>query len=334
MEPEDVPASVHRVARSTARRLPPPLARSLAEALDEDEWLRDKALEAWPDADPDAASPKLAASALFLLRPDGWEERVEGIVAAEEELSQAGTVEALRARLERLETDLRSARDKAKAEGDRAESAEAEAARAKSRARKTVAPVPASESTQRAPRTPSGGWQTCSENSMRPTSGSTVCVTICSRRGERRVEAPVAAPPSAFARRHPRETARLLDELTAALRPAATAGEDEPEPVNVVVSLPAGHRLPTGPTPWTGCSNRPNRLTLLVDGYNLSFLLEATGDFSTADARERLVARLARIRRMAMARAAGHRRLRHSQRAILGAAARGDRGSLRRIGRR
>ena len=102
MESEDVPASVHRVARSTARRLPPPLARSLAEALDDDAWLREKAAEAWPEADPDAASPKLAVSALFLLRPDGWEERAEEIVAAEEELSQAGTVEALRAMVERL----------------------------------------------------------------------------------------------------------------------------------------------------------------------------------------------------------------------------------------
>ena len=113
----------------------------------------------------------------------------------------------------------------------------------------------------------------------------------------------MAAPPSAFARRHPRETARLLDELTAALRPAATAGEDEPEPVNVVVSLPAA----TPPdkadaVDWLLKQTEP--LTLLVDGYNLSFLLEAPGDFSTADARRglrRLVARLARIRRMAMA---------------------------------
>ncbi len=241
MEPEDVPASVHRVARSTARKLPPPLARSLAEALDDDQWLRDKALEAWPEADPDATSPKLAVSALFLLRPDGWEERVEEIVAAEEELSQAGTVEALRAMVERLQTDLGSAREKAKAEGDRAESAEAEAARAKSRARKTVAPAPAPNVTRRAEdaeRRLADLQRELDEaderiNRLRDD-------LLKARRAAR--EASVAAPPSAWARRHPRETARLLDGLTAALRPAASGEGGESEPAAVVVAVPEGHR--------------------------------------------------------------------------------------------
>jgi hypothetical protein len=299
MEQEDVPASIHRVARSAARRLPPPLARSLAEALDEDAWLRDKALEAWPEADPEAASPKLAASALFLLRTDGWEERLKEIVAAEEELSQAGTVEALRARLERMEMELRSAREKAKAEGDRAESAEAEAARAKSRARKTVAPQPAPDSARRAEdveRQLADLQRELDEaderiNRLRED-------LLKARRAAR--EAPVAAPPSAFARRHPRETARLLDDLTAALRPAAGVGEDEPEPPAAPVAMPTA--IPpdkADAVDWLLKQAEP--LTLVVDGYNLSFLLEEPAEFASPDARERLVARLARLRRMAMA---------------------------------
>ncbi len=197
------------------------------------------------------------------------------------------------------ETELRSAREKAKAEGDRAESAEAEAARAKTRARKTAAPPPSSESARRieeAERRLADLQRELDEaderiNRLRED-------LLKARRAAR--EAPVAAPPSAFARRHPRETARLLDELAAALRPAATAGEDEPEPVNVVVSLPAA-TPPDKADAVDWLLKQTESLTLLVDGYNLSFLLESPGDFSTADARERLVARLARIRRMAMA---------------------------------
>ncbi|HEX2368116.1 MAG TPA: NYN domain-containing protein [Acidimicrobiia bacterium] len=299
MEPEDVPASVHRVARSTARRLPPPLARSLAEVLDGDEWLRDKAVEAWPEPDPDAASPKLAASALFLLRPDGWEERLEAIVAAEEELSQAGTVEALRAKVQSMETELKSAREKAKAEGDRAESAEAEAARAKTRARKTAAPMSASDSARRAEEAERRLADLQRELDEADERINRLREDLLKARRAAR-ETPVAAPPSAFARRHPRETARLLDDLTAALRPAASAEEEEPEPPPVPVSLP-GAIAPDKADAVDWILRQTEPLTLVVDGYNLSFLLEAPGDFSTADARERLVARLARLRRMALA---------------------------------
>jgi hypothetical protein len=275
------------------------LARSLAEALDEDAWLRDKALEAWPEADPDHATPRQSASALFLLRPDGWEERLEGIVAAEEEAAQAGSVESLRRMLQRKEEELRSAKDKAKAEGDRAELAEAEAARAKSRARKMVAPKPASEPTRGAEdveRRLADLQRELDEaderiNRLRED-------LLKARRAAR--ETPVAAPPSAFARRHPRETARLLDDLTAALRPAAGFGEDEPEPPAAPVSLPTA--IPpdkADAVDWLLKQTEP--LTLVVDGYNLSFLLEEPAEFASPDARERLVARLARLRRMAMA---------------------------------
>jgi hypothetical protein len=299
MEPEDVPASVHRVARSTARRLPPPLARSLAEALDEDAWLRDKAAEAWPEADPDAVSPKLAASALFLLRPGGWEQRLDEIVVAEEELSQAGGLEALRTKLVRLEGELKGARQKAKSEGERAEAAEAEAARAKSRARKTMAPQPAPDSARRAEdaeRRLADLQRELDEaderiNRLRED-------LLKARRAAR--EAPVAAPPSAFARRHPRETARLLDDLAAALRPAAGVREEEAEPPAGPVVLPTA--IPpdkADAVDWLLKQTEP--LTLVVDGYNLSYLLEEPADFASSDARQRLVARLARLRRMAMA---------------------------------
>ncbi len=73
LDDTDVPAAVREIAARSGR-LPPPLARRLMQALDESEWLRAETLAAWPDIDPVSADPKHRASALFLQRPDGWED--------------------------------------------------------------------------------------------------------------------------------------------------------------------------------------------------------------------------------------------------------------------
>ena len=252
-----------------------------------------------------------SASALFLLRPDGWEERLEGIAAAEEELSQAGTVEALRARLERMETELRSAREKAKAEGDRAESAEAEAARAKSRARKDgcagagIGVHPA----RRGRRAAAGRAATRVGRGGR--ADQPVAWRTCSRRAERRGKRRWRRRPRLSPAATP-ETARLLDDLTAALRPAAGDGEDEPEPPAAPVALPTA--IPpdkADAVDWLLKQTEP--LTLVVDGYNLSFLLEEPAEFASPDARERLVARLTPSAADGDGAAASDRGLRHPQ---------------------
>ncbi len=51
--------------------LTPPLADRLAHEMDSMEWLREKALEHWDDAEDSLEGPD-RASALFLLRPEGW----------------------------------------------------------------------------------------------------------------------------------------------------------------------------------------------------------------------------------------------------------------------
>ena len=73
LEDDDVPAKLRKVAAYQGGRLPGPLAKRILGALDEDDWLRGKAIDELGDTDPQAAGPD-GASALFLLRPDGWDQ--------------------------------------------------------------------------------------------------------------------------------------------------------------------------------------------------------------------------------------------------------------------
>lgn len=90
-----VPPELRRVV-GRPLPLPPPLTASLLKAIDRYDWLRDKAQEAWPEADAKAAGPD-QASALLLLRPPGWAGRVADLAAAlgaEQARAEAGDLKA------------------------------------------------------------------------------------------------------------------------------------------------------------------------------------------------------------------------------------------------
>ncbi|RZV45154.1 MAG: hypothetical protein EX267_06000, partial [Acidimicrobiia bacterium] len=72
LDDDDVPAKLRKVAAHQGGRLPVPLSKALIAALDDDEWLREKAIEELEVDDPAAEGPA-GAAALFLLRPEGWE---------------------------------------------------------------------------------------------------------------------------------------------------------------------------------------------------------------------------------------------------------------------
>jgi hypothetical protein len=69
--PPHLKARLQRV-RATSGTLPPPLVKPLVEALDGDAWLREQAVTAWPEAKDAPPESEDHASALFLLRPEGW----------------------------------------------------------------------------------------------------------------------------------------------------------------------------------------------------------------------------------------------------------------------
>ena len=107
MDEDEVPAPLRRLAESSARRLPPPILKRALQELDSSEWLRQEVL-AEVDLDPDTPAD------LFIRRPEGWEERLEGMAAeaaARAEERDRGTLErelaAARERIRELEAATR-----------------------------------------------------------------------------------------------------------------------------------------------------------------------------------------------------------------------------------
>ena len=103
---EEVPASLKDVAASSARTLPPPRARALFDALDEDADLRDAA------AKEIGHGPEVTAARAFLTRPGGWEEIVDEAVAAAGGASAERDLERTRAELDRTTSRLEAERRK------------------------------------------------------------------------------------------------------------------------------------------------------------------------------------------------------------------------------
>lgn len=97
MDDDDVPARLRRVRASAARTLPPPLAAVLVDALDEDEALRNAALDRLDDD-----APGVAVARFFLTRPDGWEEELDLILAEERARAEEADAADREAELARL----------------------------------------------------------------------------------------------------------------------------------------------------------------------------------------------------------------------------------------
>ena len=116
LDADEVPAGLKRVAAHSGGRLPPPLAASLLEAIDDDEWLREKASEKLGEA----VEPESPA-ALFLRRPPGWWSQLAAAgvaTAVADEERRAGRaqrqIEELRSRVEEAKRKLKDARREAR----------------------------------------------------------------------------------------------------------------------------------------------------------------------------------------------------------------------------
>lgn len=303
LEPDQVPAPLRRVAASSARRLPPPQLRKLVAELDNGEWLRDKALEAWPEADPDDADPARAASALFLLRPEGWEERAEALSEERRTEERGAVVGRLRRQIAQLEAEARTARQKSKAAAAAAEAAKVEAARRVEDARAGVeaARRDGGRDAARLRRRVEELEATVAElgHELQAADERLAALKEELLRARRAVSSPTATGPVAWSARDPIEMARLLDEVARSVRPGAVAA------AGVEPSTPAPLVLPAGVRPDQAAAIEhllavEEPFTMVVDGYNVTFLVEAAA-FTEGPARERLNQALARVRRMARA---------------------------------
>ncbi len=124
LDADQVPASLRRVAGYAGGSLPPPFARSLLAELDTNEFLRSKALEAWKGERPPTGDEALA-SYRFLERGDGWiMEVAEAAFRLGKRLSVASdhTLEVERNAFEAEAASLRGRLKAARKDRDRIES--------------------------------------------------------------------------------------------------------------------------------------------------------------------------------------------------------------------
>ncbi len=305
LDPDEVPAVLRRIAAQSGRRLPPPLARKLVETLDENEWLRDKAAEAGSDLDPASPDPARAVSALFLVRPDGWEDRAREAADHRATGAQQALIATLQRTIVDLQKQLEAARDKAKGAQKKAEAAVADADRKAQVARSAV--EAARQEERVAADEQRNDYAVLRERFGRlvqdlEEAGDRIMMLREELLRARRTNRANAAPtgPQAWAARDPLEVARILDEIVEAVRPEAVAGHQA-----AILGETAPFAFPAGVSPdkddavlWLAGHEEPYRL--VVDGYNVTFLLDEPGFTDTA-ARDRLNEGLARFRRAAAA---------------------------------
>ncbi len=303
LKADQIPADLRRVARRPLP-LPPPLAASLLKGLDRYDWLREKAAEAWPEADPDVPGPD-QASALLLLRPPGWTAQVAALAAGVGAEQARRADDDLAEQLAKARSDVEESKRRARAEKEKGRQAirkgreELEKQRA------------ARLALERAPARAEAAHQEALER-LRADLAAVTRELDAARRESRRCREELAEQRRARAAAEaqvvetapvptwsgdPLELAVYLDRTAAMARPPAPGGQ----PAGVSGAAPS-LRLPRRIHPdkreavdWLVA--RGEATTVIVDGYNLAFTLAGRGQ--PAVGRERALMLLDRVRRVA-----------------------------------
>lgn len=298
MEDDEVPSRLRPVARSSDRKLTPPATARLIAELEKSEWLRDRAMDQWPEADPEDPDSRAAASALFLGRPEGWESRMSALAAAAREEAAAREAGALRRRIEELEAIVvelearlgEAVRNAERRVAERTAAAEERAARVAKR-------LAAVEGELERERRGAGAEQARAARLASELAEADRRIdelrALVARERSRRGEGP-SGDSWSWARARPADLGRMLDQMQAALSmaPVERGREQTPSPP---FALPAGIRPDRlEAVDWLAALEVPT--TLLVDGYNAVHHLGMEPD---ATGRAALEHGLARLRRLA-----------------------------------
>lgn len=302
LKANQIPADLRRVVRRPLP-LPPPLAISLLKGIDRYDWLREKALEAWPEADVKAAGPD-QASALLLLRPPGWTAQVATLAAdlGGDEAHSAGKDLERRLQASQAEAGEWKRRARAEAQKARREVRETRDLLAEERAlRQALESAPAREEAARDDAAERLSAQVAEGTAERD----------AARRESRRLRQELAAQSRARAAAEaqlaesggkesweddPLGLAAHLDRTAVMARPPALRHGPRATAGPSTLRLPRGIR-PDQKEAVDWLAGRTEARTLIVDGYNAAFLI--TGSRDPRAGRARLLATLKRLRRVA-----------------------------------
>ena len=305
LDADQVPSDLRRVRDHSGGSLPPPLAKSLLRGLDQYGWLREKSLEHL-EAEGSGAGGWQRAAALYLRRDTGWELELAGAAAAEGERRSASKEREAEGRVLAAEKAADAIRARLQAERDR---------RLKEVAALEARITALNEERRRAP---TGGRRV--DDEARATAALERAAGLAVERDALAVE--TAGLRESL--REERRRRRRAEEAAAGAEETGVWVGGDPEAIAVRVdmvarmsrppardgdSAPAGHDpgtpgLPAGIAPdasaaidWLLSSGR--RATVIVDGYNVGFLL--AGARLPATARSRLAPVLDRLATLASA---------------------------------
>lgn len=291
LDSKEVPPALRRVASYSGGRLPPPLARSLLESLDDDGWLREKAAEKLSGRDS-------VAAAAFLERGEGWWREIAESLA-DLRAASAGTAAAkAEAAADGLAEQLDVAKERLRRTGADLERARARARRKQARARPPGTDAELKKARSRLQEMESELADAVADREEAEAMIARLRARVRKESRERRRREGAESPQRSFGG-GPVEMARLLD-LMAAAAPHRAAAE---QPAGGARSDGPAFELPPGVRPdsreaieWLAAGEDP--ITVIVDGYNVLYTVDP-GSFTTRRSREALAGHLARLRRSA-----------------------------------
>ncbi|MBT8216658.1 MAG: NYN domain-containing protein [Acidimicrobiia bacterium] len=296
LDEDDVPARLRKVASYQGGRLPAPLAKRLLAALNDDEWLRGKALEELPEP--------AGAAGLFLQRADGWQFELGRLVERTIE-SRAVT------RVEAIDAQVAAAREREAEAKRRWQEATRQMKDLEKQRRREVDEVRAQlrelreadrledEAHARMVADLEAARRAAEQSHQAEVKATEALRRRLEKAEEQRaaVERKIGSGGQAWGSGDAIALARHLDTLIRTV---------EADPALLEFTKPSGERewkLPPGARPddrnavdWL--MRQPRAFTLLVDGYNVTFRLSGSSDSA---ARERLNEELSRFKLRAMA---------------------------------
>lgn len=282
LDEDEVPPRVMRVAKSAARRLPPPLEQSLIDYIVDDAAFRATVETAWVEGgasngvveafldDPDSAGPMLVAASIAADadRRGRDVERLEALV------------QQLEAKQEQAKARLADVRDRARRQ---ASDAKASAKRARLGLESSLAQARADEAAANEALDVASERITMLEAEVEDLN---VRLKRLSERETKR-HVPTAAPTSqaSIPAGAPLDIARWLDVAERTLRPfRETSAGFEPDAHGARLDLPPGV-APDRPESVEALAGMPVE-TVILDGYNIASAL-GVDDFAGAEGRER-----------------------------------------------